>query len=158
MMPIKSLLKAQFELTHTHKRMFWLWLSKVFSGMAGQRGNTLISSAWPYPTSRLSECSKEDGKGGPRPMCPNVSSSQKRGFLSSHIVYSHVCLYIKPRKSLRSCLGPVTTLVWLILMEAHIVRGRSHFLKKGPRQIIPTSPLNRTLLELSKSTEPITVS
>lgn len=132
----------------------------VFRNGWTERLNTLISLAWPYPTSRLSECGREDGHSqvDPGPCAPTSVAWQKRGFLSSHVVYSRVCLYIKPRKSLRSCLGPVTTLVWVTLMEACMVRVRSHFFKKGPRQIIPTSPLKRTLLELSKSPESITVS
>lgn len=132
----------------------------MFSGMAGQRDST-HSSLWLGLTLQAgSECGKEDGHSqvGPGPRAPTSVPWQKRGFLSSHIVYSCVCLYIKPRKSLRSCLGPGTILVWVILMEACMVRVRSHFFKKGPRQIIPTSPLKRTLLKLSKSLEPITVS
>lgn len=81
--------------------MFWLWLSVFQNGWTERQHTHLFGLALPYKQAPV-ECSKEDGSRGARPMCPNVSSPQKRGFLS-HTLYIHMYVCIS---SSENHLGP----------------------------------------------------
>lgn len=40
------------------------------------------------------------------------------GFFLLQVIYAHICPYINPQKSLWSHMGPITTLVCVVFMEA----------------------------------------